>query len=91
MSSIGERQLSDALAREGVAVCPHLESIRLPDGIARPDIIIPATRSIVEYDGSYWHHGAKNHDRDVEKSRLVFAEAETTLFRVTRSTPVVSG
>ncbi len=69
MSSIGERQLSDALAREGVAVCPHLESIRLPDGIARPDIIIPATRSIVEYDGSYWHHGAKNHDRDVKKSR----------------------
>jgi G:T-mismatch repair DNA endonuclease (very short patch repair protein) len=69
MSSIGERQLSNAVAREGVAVCQHLESLRLPDGLARPDIIIPETRSIVEYDGSYWHHGAKNQERDIKKSR----------------------
>lgn len=69
MSSRAERQLSNALAREGVAVCSHLESLRLPEGLARPDIIVPNERAIVEYDGSYWHHGAVNHERDIKKSR----------------------
>lgn len=58
-SSRVERQLSDALVRLGVRICPHLESIRLPGGTARPDMVIPHKKLIVEYDGSYWHHGPK--------------------------------
>lgn len=67
-SSRAERTLRDNLAHNGVGVCKHLRSIRLAEKSVAPDIAIPELRTIVEYDGAYWHHGMTTHRKDIEKS-----------------------
>jgi G:T-mismatch repair DNA endonuclease (very short patch repair protein) len=73
-SSRPERALRDNLARAGVAVCKHLRTLRISEKSLAPDIAIPELRTIIEYDGAYWHHGQVNHERDIVKSsRLIDA------------------
>ena len=67
-SSRPERELRDGLMIAGAAVCRHLTRIRLPDRSVDPDITIPELRTVIEYDGAHWHHGAANHQRDIRKS-----------------------
>ena len=68
-SSRVERELSDSLQRAGVALCSHLDALRVPQGVVQPDIAIPSSRTVVEYDGSYWHRGPRNRDRDIRKTQ----------------------
>lgn len=68
-SSRVERELSDTLQRAGVEVCSHLDAVRLPEGVVQPDIAIPVHQVVVEYDGSYWHRGPRNRDRDIRKTK----------------------
>jgi len=42
--------------------------MELPDRSVAPDITIPELRTVIEYDGAHWHHGAANHQRDIRKS-----------------------
>jgi len=68
-SSQVERQFSDALARSGLEICPHLSSLSLRDAVVRPDIVVPSKRLVIEYDGSYWHRGEASQSRDILKSK----------------------
>lgn len=80
-SSRAERSLSDSLLRIGVQVCPHIHSMSLSGGHVLPDICIPSLQLVIEYDGSYWHHGKVNQDRDIRKTQK-FIEAGWDVIRV---------
>ena len=67
-SSRPERALRNGLIHEGVAVCRHLRSLRVSERYVDPDIAVPGLQTVIEYDGAYWHRGAKNRDRDKRKS-----------------------
>lgn len=70
-SSRPERALRDNLVHAGVGVCKHLRTMQLPTRSVAPDIAIPELRTVVEYDGAYWHHGGTKHARDIAKSSLL--------------------
>lgn len=70
-SSRPERALRNSLVHAGVGVCKHLRTLKLPTKSIAPDIAIPELRTVVEYDGAYWHHGGTKHARDIAKSSLL--------------------
>ena len=62
-----ERTLRDNLAHNGVGECKRQRSIRLTEKSVAPDIAVSNLRTIVEYDGPYWHHGGTRHRKDIEE------------------------
>jgi G:T-mismatch repair DNA endonuclease (very short patch repair protein) len=73
-SSVPERQLADHLAALGLPACPHVHSVLTGGRWDRPDIVIPRARVIVEFDGSYWHHGQAKRESDWDKSQRLMRE-----------------
>ncbi|MBI1352091.1 MAG: DUF559 domain-containing protein [Actinomycetales bacterium] len=73
-SSVPERQLAEHLAALGLPVCSHVHSVLTGGKWDRPDIVIPGARVIVEFDGSYWHHGQAKRNSDWAKSQRLMSE-----------------
>lgn len=62
--SLPEVLLASELALH-VAVNPDPDPVVLDDGsVERVDIVLPEMRTVVEYDGRYWHRDQARRDRD---------------------------
>jgi len=82
MSVLNTVQFPDSpVAAADIRLCKHVNSIFLEGKWRDPDITIPELRTIVEYDGNYWHRGTINQKHDCLKTQ-VFLRAGWKVLRV---------
>ena len=80
-SSMVEKRVEAAMTAAGIRLCTHVDSIFLDGKWRQPDITIPKIKTIVEYDGNYWHRGLNNQKRDCLKTQ-VFINEDWKVIRV---------
>ena len=74
-----EEEIRIRLTREGLYI-PSRGTLNIPWGsskVSAPDILIPNSMLIVEYDGSYWHKDKIN--KDIQKTKALIAAGFTVL------------
>jgi G:T-mismatch repair DNA endonuclease (very short patch repair protein) len=73
-SSRIERAVRSELVDLGLPICPHVVRLTAAGKSTAPDIVVPSSRVVIEYDGSYWHHEAASQDADRRKSGVLVAD-----------------